>query len=183
MPVSTVPDKATIRAQIRAVRKKANSNEVFHQSVSVLSVVESLEVFQKSKVVFAYWALPGEVQTQLLIQKWSGAKRFYLPAIVGNELEFRLFESEANMATDAQLGILEPTGPVWTEADPVDLILVPGVAFAENGDRLGRGGGYYDRLLGKFPRTYTLGLAFPYQLFDALPVEPHDQPVDGVVVG
>jgi 5-formyltetrahydrofolate cyclo-ligase len=66
--------------------------------------------------------------------------------------------------------------------DRLELILVPGAAFTPRGERLGRGGGFYDRLLASPERrARSLGICFDCQLLPELPVEPHDQPVDGVV--
>lgn len=68
------------------------------------------------------------------------------------------------------------------DATDYDLVIVPGVAFTEGGDRLGRGGGWYDRLLPQLRSDCaTVGVAFDIQLLPELPVEPHDRPV-GVVV-
>ena len=64
----------------------------------------------------------------------------------------------------------------------VDLILVPGLTFTKDGRRLGRGGGYYDRLLASCPaRTHRIGVCFSIQLVAALPTEPHDQRVERVI--
>jgi 5-formyltetrahydrofolate cyclo-ligase len=68
--------------------------------------------------------------------------------------------------------------------DRVGLIVVPGLAFTAAGDRLGRGGGYYDRLLSQLPvGAVRVGVGFACQLLDALPTEPHDQKLHHVIVG
>ena len=74
------------------------------------------------------------------------------------------------------LGIRTPIGPAC-EACPIDVILVPGVAFDHEGGRLGRGGGYYDRLLAAQGKTMTIGTAFECQLKSRLPRDDHDQGV------
>ena len=79
-------------------------------------------------------------------------------------------------------GILEPDGEPFTEYESIDLAIIPGMAFALNGKRLGRGRGYYDRLLAKIPTTYKLGLCFPFQILDAIPSDDHDVPMDEVFV-
>lgn len=68
------------------------------------------------------------------------------------------------------------------EPAAIDLVLVPGVAFTADGWRLGQGGGWYDRFLPMLrPEAVTVGVAFAAQVVDALPVEPHDVPVDHLV--
>jgi len=80
-------------------------------------------------------------------------------------------------------GILEPTSGQSVEASELDLVLVPARAFdRKNGNRLGRGKGYYDRLLERLsPRAFKCGIAFDCQILPTLPISPHDVPVDAVV--
>jgi 5-formyltetrahydrofolate cyclo-ligase len=66
--------------------------------------------------------------------------------------------------------------------EEIDVILVPGLAFTRLGQRLGRGGGYYDRYLASLPaKTLKIGVCFGFQIVDALPTESHDQAVAAVV--
>ena len=102
---------------------------------------------------------------------------------VGNDLEFRLYEGEASLHAQGKFGILEPTGSLLPADAAVGLILVPGVAFTDQGARLGHGKGYYDRTLSRYPTAYKLGVAFGFQMVDHIPMEPHDRTMDGVVNG
>ncbi len=83
--------------------------------------------------------------------------------------------------TEAAFCVREPQGDVFP-AEGVELILVPGVAFDSRGNRLGRGKGYYDRLLAGIP-AFKVGICFDFQRFDRLPAEPHDVPMDRVIFG
>jgi 5-formyltetrahydrofolate cyclo-ligase len=65
--------------------------------------------------------------------------------------------------------------------DEIDCVVMPGVAFSQDGLRLGRGGGYYDSTLVRMPRAARIGVAFDVQVLPALPREPHDAPLDAVV--
>ncbi|MDH3982024.1 MAG: 5-formyltetrahydrofolate cyclo-ligase, partial [Kiritimatiellaceae bacterium] len=74
-------------------------------------------------------------------------------------------------------GIKEPISPTLVPLDEIDLIAVPGVAFDLTRNRLGRGGGYYDRILEDFGGT-SVAVAFGFQILEEIPVDPHDEPVD-----
>ena len=77
---------------------------------------------------------------------------------------------------------MEPTGDPFTDYAAIDLAVIPGVAFTPDGRRLGRGRGYYDRLLAHFPQSpYLIGLCWPFQLLADLPTEPHDLTMHAVI--
>lgn len=80
-------------------------------------------------------------------------------------------------------GIMEPdTDAAFDDLASIDVVLVPGVAFTPDGDRLGRGRGYYDRFLAKLPAsTLTIGLCYPSQLLPQLPIDPWDRKLDKVI--
>lgn len=83
-------------------------------------------------------------------------------------------------------GIMEPEGPAFTAYDDIDLIIIPGVAFDVKHNRLGRGKGYYDRFLQQMQQmrqthAYKIGVCFPQQLVDSIPVTAYDIPMDEVV--
>ncbi len=109
---------------------------------------------------------------------------FYYPLCrEGNVLTFHLADSPETDLQPGLMGLLEPVGtrPSLPPAD-LDAILVPGLAFTPQGDRLGKGGGYYDRTLSQTgSRPLLLGVAFPCQIVDTLPREKHDHPVDLVI--
>ena len=65
----------------------------------------------------------------------------------------------------------------------IDLVIVPGIAFTPAGQRLGRGRGYYDRLLPRLRNAYKMGVCWPCQMVTAIPTEPHDMPMDCVITG
>ena len=96
--------------------------------------------------------------------------------VKGDVLELRRC-THLNNLQSGELKILEPLNePLFTQYETIDLAIIPGVAFTLDGKRLGRGKGYYDRLLSNraFRGVYKIGLAFPCQLVADLPVDPHD---------
>jgi 5-formyltetrahydrofolate cyclo-ligase len=104
-----------------------------------------------------------------------------LPVVVGDKLELRQFEGVEKMQKGA-FGIMEPQGEAFTDFDSIDLAIIPGVGFSPQGARLGRGKGYYDRLL---PNLHCpkIGLALPCQIADEIPTDEWDIPMDEVIFG
>ena len=109
-------------------------------------------------------------------------KTVYLPKVSGGDLELRRYEGENSLEKGA-FGILEPTGEQLSDTDfsKIDLAIIPGMAFDKAGNRLGRGKGFYDKLLKNMPRTYKIGVCFPFQFLDSLPAEDHDIKTDTII--
>ena len=103
-----------------------------------------------------------------------------LPTVVGSNLELHAYTGDTDLTTSADFGIAESTGPLFTDYTNIDLAIIPGMAFTPDGHRLGRGNGYYDRLLPQLS-CKKIGLAFPFQIVDHIPCESHDIKMDMVV--
>ena len=135
------------------------------------------------ETILAFAPLPSEPQIDALIERWRDeGRRVLLPrveAMPGSMSAVVLERPLAQLQRDS-LGIRTPTGSPWQE-DRIDLALVPGCAFDEQRNRLGRGGGYYDRFLADAPGTRTIGLCFEAQVVDRVPTRPHDRSVDLLV--
>lgn len=139
----------------------------------MLSGLEDQTVFRQARTVLAYAALPDEVQTQEWIERWKDEKILLLPVVKGNELELRRYTGRQDLQTGA-FGIEEPTGPLFSDYGQIDVALVPGMAFDTLGHRLGRGKGYYDRLLPRLTAAYRIGICFGFQVCPCVPTEPFD---------
>lgn len=77
--------------------------------------------------------------------------------------------------------IMEPDGDPFTDFNSIDVALIPGMAFTQDGKRLGRGKGYYDRLLAQMPSVYKIGICFPFQLLKDIPTDENDILMDEVI--
>ena len=104
-----------------------------------------------------------------------------LPCVDGDELRLRRYTGPECMTAGEQFGIGEPTGPEFSDTDSIDIIIVPGVAFDRQGNRLGRGRGFYDRLLKTTPNAIKIGVAFDFQVVDQVPTEPLDVPMNLII--
>ena len=128
----------------------------------------------------AYWSLPDEVQLQDFILDWYKRKIILLPAIHQGRILVRSFNGVEYMKKGS-LGISEPIGESFEKCNEIDLILVPGVAFDKNGNRLGRGKAYYDNFLKNLP-SYKIGICFNFQFVPSVPVDESDIRMNEIVV-
>lgn len=162
-----------------ALLKTLHKDSITQESAEILTALEAHPAFGAAHLVLLYHSLKDEVYTHEFIRKWSGRKRILLPVVVGEELELRVYSGPEDLTTGAY-GIEEPTGELFTDYEAIDFALIPGVAFDASGNRLGRGKGYYDRLLPRL-RAFKAGICFPFQLVDEVPAEPFDIRMDTVI--
>lgn len=146
-------------------------------SQAVCRLLEQTEEFQNAETVLLYYALPDEVDTAPLIRKYAGSKQILLPVVCGDNLVVRRYQNEQTLSAENPFGIPEPEGEdINLSKTNIDLVVVPGMAFTAEGCRLGRGKGFYDRLLSRpeLRSVRRIGICFPFQLLPELPVEAHD---------
>jgi len=141
-------------------------------------------VFRKSEHVAFYYEVAPEVETKPFLKKILKDKKIYLPRI-GPKKSLALCRVRS-IPGDLKKGaynVMEPRAFCEKRAaSQMDLIIVPGVAFDKTGGRLGRGGGYYDRLLRKAKKVLTSGVCFREQIVKKVPMQAHDVRVDRVIV-
>ncbi len=149
------------------------------ESKQILVLLEKHPVFQKAKTILLYYSLNDEVNTHPFIDKWCKQKSIILPKVIGNELDLKKYDGPKNLEKGAY-GIEEPVGESFSDYQAIDLAIIPGMAFDNRGNRLGRGKGYYDRLLPKLS-AYKIGICFPFQLVEEVPADQSDIPMDEVI--
>lgn len=131
--------------------------------------------------ILLYHSLPDEVETHALIRTLHAeGKKVLLPTVVDDRLELHQYTGEQALSTGASYGIQESSGELFTDYGSIDLAIIPGMAFTKEGDRLGRGKGYYDRLLPQLSCP-LIGIAFPFQMLPSIPCEPHDIRMEEVI--
>ena len=174
-------DKAEVRKRIREMKRAVPMEEKLRRSNSIMCQLEERAEFTTAQVVLLYWSMADEVQTHAFVERWYQKKTLLLPCVQGDDLVLRQYTGPECLVEGPQFGIGEPTGPEWTAVDKVDLIVVPGVAFDSKGNRMGRGRGFYDRLLSSTPNAIKIGVAYGFQMLPEIPVEPHDIPMNLVI--
>lgn len=172
--------KTALRKRIRSLKKAVSAEDKIRRSQLILEKVETLKAFRDSQVVMVYWSMSDEVHTHDFVKKWADSKTIVLPVVKGDELELRIFTGEDSLIKGEHYGILEPTGKIVEDANQIDFILVPGVAFDKSNNRLGRGKAYYDKLL-KNTHAYKAGICFGFQMIPQVPVDENDIPMDMVI--
>ncbi len=170
--------KKELRQMIRQ-RKKEHSVD---ESSFVIERLRENRRFADAHTLLLYSALPDEVQTQQLIDELTAeGKLVVLPKVTGEtEMELRHYTGSNDLEKGA-FGILEPTGELFTDDGSIDVAVIPGMAFDTAGHRLGRGKGYYDRMLSRMPEVYKIGICFPWQIVDEVPSDEHDIVMDCVI--
>jgi len=178
--MNTIPsEKALIRLQIKKMKANISSQDKAKNSLSVLNNLEKDNDFINSKCLIAYWSMNDELNTHSFVEKWHSKKKIYLPVVIGDILEFRLFEGRSKMKKEDSFGIYEPIGEILKDWNLVDYAIIPGVAFDRRNNRLGRGKGFYDKILNGI-NAVKVGVCFEFQCLDKIPIETTDIPMDRV---
>ncbi len=174
--------KADLRREMRR-RLQTLGAERAEKSCAIVAAIAAHPAFARRQRVALFAALPGEPDVEWLWE--TGSRVFCYPRIAGETIEFVQTVSPAELAPATwNPRVREPAATSTSVIAPADLefILVPGLAFTRDGQRLGRGGGFYDRFLAQLPAsTVKFGVCFDLQMIAELPAEPHDQRVDAVV--
>lgn len=159
------------------MKEKYPTEYITQLSDKIIQRIAENHLFQQANTVAIYHALPDEVQTADFIEKWYPKKKILLPVVEGENLSLQLYKGKASLKTGS-FGILEPDET--EKGIKPDLIIVPGIAFDHQRNRLGRGKGYYDRLLSD-NSIPTIGICFHFQLFDQIPTDIHDQKMSLII--
>ena len=170
-------DKKELRRLIRSLKQQHSPSELHAMSCALCERVVSTPQWRSATTILLYHALPDEVDTTPLLEAaLSAGKQVLLPVVVDAEnMVLRVYSGAESMSVGS-FGILEPTGPDFpSEAYPsIQLAIVPGMSFDDSCHRLGRGKGYYDRLLPQLPEAYLIGICFPFQHQPSIPSLSHD---------
>jgi 5-formyltetrahydrofolate cyclo-ligase len=188
MPSHTAIVPADIRKQKRELRRQLTDAEQTSHAISAATRVANTRAFRNCKRVAAYIANDGELDPEYIIDSaWRMRKQVFLPVL--SPFQQRLYFAPFNIDSKLQrncFGIPEPAchPSLWLKPQQLDLILLPLVAFDENGNRIGMGGGFYDRTLAymksrtRSRKPVLIGLAHELQRCDDLVANSWDIPVD-----
>jgi len=164
--------KEIIRKQMRSLGPESDPGSLWYR-------LSALHEFKDAGTVLLFWSIPGEPFSHDFISKVSSIKRVVLPRVVGETLELREYAGDTMIA--GYRGIMEPgSRAAIVQPSEIDFAVVPGLAFDAKGRRLGRGKGYYDRLL-PLLGCMKVGVCLESHFVGEVPVEKHDIPLDMVI--
>ena len=180
--------KQKLRKQILFHLAKQREEERREKSNKILKILFSLPQFAAARIIMFYLSFDGEVDTSSMIKKARAlGKKIAVPLIKKKTREILpvFLDFQNGLLEKGPYGILQPKvkNKCAFSLSDLDIAIIPGVAFDLDGNRLGRGMGYYDRFLSCLPpKVFTIGLAFSFQVFDRLTaVEPHDFSVQKIL--
>ncbi|MFQ5881627.1 MAG: 5-formyltetrahydrofolate cyclo-ligase [Candidatus Methylomirabilales bacterium] len=173
-----------MRTEMRRLRQGLTLADRRGRSRRIAGQLWKLDVFVQARRVLFYAARGSEVETLPLIERWiQGGRKPILPRVEGEAMALVEVEDLTDLVPGYR-GLLEPRPDRGREVhwEKVEVALVPGLAFDLQGNRLGQGGGHYDRALARTgARSLKIGLAFDFQVVERLPADAHDVPVDLIV--
>jgi 5-formyltetrahydrofolate cyclo-ligase len=176
--------KLALRDQLLTSRRRRSVTEMGEAGRAIAGHLLAHPEVRRAATVATYVSLPGEPGTGALLDALHDAgKRVVLPVLLPDlDLDWGTYRG-ADRLHPAGRGLFEPDGDTLgvDAIATADAVLVPGLAVSATGMRLGRGGGSYDRALGRVPvGTFTCALLFDDEVGIAVPAEPHDRPVRAV---
>ncbi|MDA0690836.1 MAG: 5-formyltetrahydrofolate cyclo-ligase [Nitrospinae bacterium] len=179
--------KASIRKKMIRMREKLSEETLKRYSREITRKLVELEAFQSCQNILIFLSLPGEVQTEEMIERaLSFGKRVYVPLV---DAERKCLKISELPGLDIEFevkrfGVREPGSVHLNIQSPavLDFVLVPGLAFDRKGGRIGFGAGYYDRFLKEVAdRVVRVGVAFDFQILESVPQTELDVPVQKIL--
>lgn len=177
-------DKKVLRREMLARRRALSTAERTRASKMICARVQALTVLQEARTMMLYASTEEEINLYPLMEVLlTEGRRIVLPEITGRGVMEARELPAMDALTDGTFGILSPDPMRGNIVAPeeIDVIIVPGAAFDENGGRLGLGGGYYDRFLPRAGNAVRLVLAFDFQIVPDVPMGAQDARVDVIL--
>ncbi len=176
--------KKELRKRILNIRNNMLLEDVEKNSSIIMGKIFNTDIYKQSKVVFTYMDFNKEVMTSKLIkQMLCEKKRVIIPYT--DTMNTELIPSEITKEADLKLnsfGYYEPVSVMPVDTEEIDLVIVPGVVFDKQLNRIGFGKGYYDRILIKLnPNAVKIAVAHDFQVLESIPTENHDIKMDMII--
>ena len=174
-------DKKELRRQIREQKRAMTEEQIVSASERLGELFLNCPQYKRAKTIYGYLPYNQEVRTvPMLEQAMRDGKRVAVPKCYGDEMRF-IYMDDLSKVEKGYANIPEPIADEPVADDKTALVLMPGMAFTERGDRMGYGGGFYDKFLAAEPDHPTVALCYDFQMVEDLPTEDYDIPVDCVL--
>lgn len=176
-------NKIELRRLIRAQKRAMTQAQIEKASRELGEKLAKCPQYAAAKTIYGYMPYNQEVRTVPMLERaLAEGKQVAVPKVYGDTMKFILVTDLTQMAA-SNMGIPEPVADGPIADDPNAMVLMPGLAFTAKGDRMGYGGGYYDKFLAAEPNHPTVALCYDFQLVDFIPTDAYDIPVDLVLTG
>ena len=173
--------KNEIRSWVKEQRKNLDASKETKWDESILEKLLHLEEIRKAFCIYCYASMHHETGTWKIIDLlYKQGKLIAVPKVNGKEIDFYAITGKSDLEEGA-MGIMEPKKTCLKVHDFEAPVIVPGVAFDKNKNRLGYGGGYYDRFFEKEPNHLKIAIAYEFQIIDHIPTGPYDKAVDKII--
>lgn len=178
--------KKFLRSSISEKVNSISREEIAKKSKRICNRVFSCTEYQKASAVMLYLPLAQEVDVLAIISDcWKNGKSVLIPQILWDKKQIipvRIENLDDNIETTNWNGLKNPTSGKAFACENIDLIITPGLGFDFDGNRLGRGGAYYDNFFASENlKAFRLAVAFSEQIVEEISTEKHDQKIDGLI--
>jgi len=178
-------EKSALRHELKKRLVQMSREDRVAKSKQICGWVINSDIFQSASVVMMFLSLPHEVDTTpLILSAWQQGKTVAVPKISWEQrhmIPVEITSLETGLKTES-MGLRTPTNGVPVPFDEIDLVITPGLGFDKNGNRLGRGGAFYDNFFKHKKITAARwAVAFSQQVCDEIPHDDSDIPIDAVV--
>jgi 5-formyltetrahydrofolate cyclo-ligase len=178
-------DKAQLRLELKKNLLNIDEKQRIEKSRQACQNLTDMTQFQDAETVMMYLSLPYEIDTsEAILHCWQSGKTVAVPKISWEQrhmIPVKINSLETGFSTGAS-GLRNPVAGVPVPFEDIDLVITPALGFDKSGNRLGRGGSYYDRFFAHDKlNAFKCGFAFSEQVIDSIPVNGHDKPVDSLV--
>lgn len=178
-------NKREIRRTISILREELEIREKNKMDKIIENKLLNSRLYLEAEKIFIYVSMKNEVNTKSIIKNaLEKGKKIYVPKVDKENRRMKVIELRKfnELQEVPPFNILEPKYDCFeADSEELDLVIVPGVAFTEKGERIGYGGGYYDRFLNQYKELYTIALAYDFQILDKIPIEKHDERVKCII--
>ena len=175
--------KKILRREIKSRLSKISPAEKLNLSRAVIQTFLAFPAYKDAKIIMAYLSMPEEIQLQEFFKAAFADKKILAVPFISEGVMTAVELPNMNALEVGEYGILTVKRDVrkFIDAEKIDCIITPGLAFDMHGRRLGRGGGFYDKFLSRAVNAKKIALAYDCQIVDSVPAEIHDVPVDIVI--
>lgn len=175
-------EKNEIRKWVKEQRSGLSVSQEARWDDRICLKLLELEEINRAFCIYCYASMRHEAGTWKFMEHLlKQGKCVAVPKVSGKNLDFYIITGKSDLE-EGTMGIMEPKATCIKINDTQAPMVVPGIAFDKNKNRLGYGGGYYDRFIEKEPDHKRIAIAYDFQIFDRIPADPHDKTVDMIII-